>query len=627
MSGGSQPKTQTVEQTSEPWPGAQPYLKDVMGQAQSLYRSGTGTQYYPFSTVVPFSPQTDQALSMQEQLAQSNPLLQTATSRVQGEMGLNPTSYVGSGQVGNIAGGGAAYNPSAMASQAAAGTATPEAAAAGGVYGAAAQGGMNSAMRGQIEQAGRAPTQAINAVYGAGAAPNAAAGRLGRFAAPGSRISAADGLDAAARAQSGAAGVYDQAARGQLMNSASFQPFMAPGASPSEQYLSGMAAGGTNPYLEDMYRRGADDLEDRINAQFSSAGRYGSTAHQKALQDGLADMRTNMFGAQYNADQARRLQATGQIQSAYDTGQNRALQATGQQASLNEAGIARQLQGAAGLEGVLSNRFGRLQGAAGLQGQFQGQDLARQLQATGQQAQFGEAQAGRALQAATSAGAMEQGDLARRLGALQASAGIEANDRSRQLQGAGLLQGLGAERMNFGLQGDQALRAAAGQNAQQAMQAAGVASSIEGQRRGQALQAAQMAPGLRAAQFDDPMRLMEVGGVREQLAREQLADAQRRHDFFQTAPWDNLARYSGLVNGMGALGSTSSQTGLNPNYVSPTQRALSGAATGAGILSMLGGTGGAVGGALAKGGLGAALGAVGPLGWGALGLGALAGFM
>lgn len=32
--------------TSEPWSGAQPYLKDIMGQASSLYRTG-GPQYYP----------------------------------------------------------------------------------------------------------------------------------------------------------------------------------------------------------------------------------------------------------------------------------------------------------------------------------------------------------------------------------------------------------------------------------------------------------------------------------------------------------------------------------------------------------------------------------------------------
>ncbi len=626
MAGGSQPKTQTVEQKSDPWGPAQPYLTDVMGQAKSIYQSGVGGQYYPFSTVVPFSNQSEQALQMQEQIATSgNPLLQTATSQVQNQMQLNPQAYAGAGTVQNLAQGGGAYNPSAIAQQAAAGQATPEAQAAANVYGQAAQGGMASSMRGQIEQAGQASTQGIQNVLGAGADPNVAAAALGRFTGPNSRITAADNLAAAAGQQSGAGDVFGRAARGEMMNSTSFQPFMTPGTSPSEQYLSGMAEGGTNPYLERMYSQSADDLEDRINAQFSASGRYGSTAHQKALQEGLADMRTNMFGSQYNADQARRLQATGQIQSAYDTGQNRALQATGQQAQLGEAALGRQLAGAQGLENVLQSGFGRLQGAAGLQGQFQGQDLARQLQATGQRAQFGEAQANRRLQAASTGAGLEQADRSRALGALQASAGLEGQDFARQIQGAGLMQGLGSERMNLGLQGNQALQSANAQNAQQAMQAAGVASSIEQQRRAQAMQAAQMAPALRAAQYDDPARLMEVGAQREQLASQQIADAARRHDFYQQAPWDQLARYSGIVNGMGALGQSSTQSGLNPNYVSPGSRALSGAATGAGILSMLGGAGGA--GALAKGGIGAALGGMGPLGWGALGLGALAGFM
>lgn len=38
-------------QVSEPWSGAQPYLTDVMGQAQQLYQTG-GPQYYPGQTFV-----------------------------------------------------------------------------------------------------------------------------------------------------------------------------------------------------------------------------------------------------------------------------------------------------------------------------------------------------------------------------------------------------------------------------------------------------------------------------------------------------------------------------------------------------------------------------------------------
>lgn len=40
---------------SDPWSGAQPYLKDIMGQAQSLYQTG-GPQYYPGSSFVGPTP-------------------------------------------------------------------------------------------------------------------------------------------------------------------------------------------------------------------------------------------------------------------------------------------------------------------------------------------------------------------------------------------------------------------------------------------------------------------------------------------------------------------------------------------------------------------------------------------
>jgi len=47
MSGGGG----TTVQKSDPWSGAQPYLQDVMGQAQQLYRGG-GPSYYPGQTFV-----------------------------------------------------------------------------------------------------------------------------------------------------------------------------------------------------------------------------------------------------------------------------------------------------------------------------------------------------------------------------------------------------------------------------------------------------------------------------------------------------------------------------------------------------------------------------------------------
>jgi hypothetical protein len=50
---------------SAPWSGQQPYLTDVFTKAQNQFNAGPPT-YYPNSTVVPFSGQTEQALGRLE---------------------------------------------------------------------------------------------------------------------------------------------------------------------------------------------------------------------------------------------------------------------------------------------------------------------------------------------------------------------------------------------------------------------------------------------------------------------------------------------------------------------------------------------------------------------------------
>ena len=58
-----------------PWSGAQPYLKQVMGGAQAAYSAGQGFKAPPFQTYVPFSAQTQGALSgIWNQAQGGNPL-------------------------------------------------------------------------------------------------------------------------------------------------------------------------------------------------------------------------------------------------------------------------------------------------------------------------------------------------------------------------------------------------------------------------------------------------------------------------------------------------------------------------------------------------------------------------
>lgn len=62
-------KDQKSTQTSEPWSPSQPYLKEIMQGAQGAYQSHAGDQYFPGSTVIPWSPQTIQSRGMIGNLA------------------------------------------------------------------------------------------------------------------------------------------------------------------------------------------------------------------------------------------------------------------------------------------------------------------------------------------------------------------------------------------------------------------------------------------------------------------------------------------------------------------------------------------------------------------------------
>lgn len=86
MSSGS--KTKVVEKSEQgPWKPAAPYLNDIMGQARSLYQQGQNDSYFPFSTSVPFSNQTADALGMIETRARNgSSLIDTANEQVRNMM-------------------------------------------------------------------------------------------------------------------------------------------------------------------------------------------------------------------------------------------------------------------------------------------------------------------------------------------------------------------------------------------------------------------------------------------------------------------------------------------------------------------------------------------------------------
>jgi len=92
---GGKSNKQTATQTNDPWAPAQGALKDILNQAGQLY--GRGTQFAPFSTVVPFSNQTEQALQgIEGRASMGNPLYGQGQAALTG--GLDTLSRTASGE-------------------------------------------------------------------------------------------------------------------------------------------------------------------------------------------------------------------------------------------------------------------------------------------------------------------------------------------------------------------------------------------------------------------------------------------------------------------------------------------------------------------------------------------------
>jgi hypothetical protein len=89
---------QTTISRTEPYAPAEPFLKDILGEAQNIYRSGLGRSFFPSSTVVPFAEQTQQALNLQQAQAleqAQNSALQAQAAQTFGQFAGSPMSSYG----------------------------------------------------------------------------------------------------------------------------------------------------------------------------------------------------------------------------------------------------------------------------------------------------------------------------------------------------------------------------------------------------------------------------------------------------------------------------------------------------------------------------------------------------
>lgn len=100
-----------------------------------------------------------------------------------------------------------------------------------------------------------------------------------------------------------------------------------------------------NPYQQQIYDRGAENLSQRVANEFASSGFAGGTGHARELSRGLADYGANLGARFYDTNQRNQLAAAGlQSQAAAQAGGIAAAQGVPAQHLLT-AGAARERRG------------------------------------------------------------------------------------------------------------------------------------------------------------------------------------------------------------------------------------------------------------------------------------------
>ena len=241
---------------SGPWSAQQPYLKDVFSQAQGQFNQGP-QQFYPGATVNPLNPTQQAAI---------------AGTAARGQGG-SPTE-----------GAFNSYLRSALSGRG------PDVSGAAGTAGQFAESGQQGlSALGRFATGGNRPGAVAAPSWNEAAAPGAPAysGAPAQFSGAGGGQAGSDQLDATARGD----------------------------------YL------GRNPFLDSVYDRAANRVSSQfnetilpgINTTFGGAGRAGSPAHERSVQqaagglgESLSDLGASIYGPAYEAERGRQFTAGGQ---------------------------------------------------------------------------------------------------------------------------------------------------------------------------------------------------------------------------------------------------------------------------------------------------------------------------
>jgi len=330
--------------------------------------------------------------------------------------------------------------------------------------------------------------------------------------------------------------------------------------------LGGTASGeylGANPYLDDMYNNAASQMTTRFNedvlpglaGQFGAAGRTGSGA--QALMTGRA--------AGDLAGQLRGL--AGDIYApAYESERGRQVQAAGQ---LGQLGLsAGQISGNLGLGAAQTagDLFSR-----GSQDDISRAGLASDLylgeRGLGQQAAQSGGQLGLGM------GELQLGEGSQDLNARQLAMGAYTGGLDRQMQGGQYLGQLG-------------------------MGGIGEMNDLFSNIGLQQFRGGTLAPSYSGLEYGNIDRLSGVGNQMDLQAQDLINADQQRWDQYQQAPWQNLDRYSNLINQL--PGGYGTQTGSGGGGGGRLAGAAGGAATGMAVAGPWGALAGGVYGLLSS---------------------------
>lgn len=632
--GSRSPGTQTVVNRTEPDPITSQWRNTIGSAAQNLYNQGAAP-YYPGQTVVPFSQQTQAGLDMMQGQAMMGAPLQAQAYDAAGRMmsGFTP----GMGVAMDAAYGGldaeTGFNPytddvrSAGMSDLGGAFANAYGGFGGanpftqGIAGAGAQGVANQVAGGFAQQqAGANPF--LGDVRGAG--QTNLAGQIGAAALGAGQANPFAG-DVRA---SGMTNIASQIAPS-AMQAGGFNPFMAASAQAGAQQtqmgvdaLQGVAGGGaSNPFLDRLFDRGANQLRNQVDAAFARSGMTGTAAHQGEFQDGLSGLFSQIYAPAYEQERNRQMAAAGQLAGIDQANRSAALQGFGQAGGFFDGAQGRGLQGLGLAADVMGQDASRNMQAAQAAAQLSEAAQGRGLQGLGMFLGAAEGDASRNMQAAQAAGGLFENAQGRGLNALNAFSDLLSNDAQRNLaaqqaagalfenaQGRGLgalsslaaLYGADADRNFAGAQSaaqlsqaDMArLLQAQGLNASNRLAGAGLSADMFNNANQNALRGIAALPSIYDYGMQPARTMMGVGGAYEDMANQYLADDMARYNYANNAQWQNLARFSDMVSG---LPSYDAQMQTSPlQRTNPLMGALGGASAGAGILGAMGGMGGSM---------------------------------